>query len=187
MVTIEQHNRKILLLLSVCAPLACQIELTSELPVEIACHGTYIEKYGLTHAHTHTHTHSLTHTHTNTHTHSYSHTHTLTHSLLKHSQRVLQKPERTLVLPEAVQHQSNVTVASRHLGMILSTHHGEEVSCSIHEPQRHRGLVGVVTVDGEVDVGGEGLGVVHTQDSLVDQDGFVLEAEGHCRPLPPCS
>ena len=79
-----------------------------------------------------------------------------------------------------MQHEGNVTVARGHLGVVLPTHHGEEIAGAIHEAQCDRGLVGVVTVDGQVDVGREGLGVVHSKDPLVDQDGLVLETEGDC-------
>ena len=67
-----------------------------------------------------------------------------------------------------MEHQGYVAVAGGHLGVVLPTHQQEEVARSEHEAERHGRLVGVVAVDGQVDVGGDSLRVVHAQHTLVD-------------------
>ncbi len=48
----------------------------------------------------------------------------------------------------------------------------------VEEPEGRKTLVGSVTVESEVDVGGDRLIVVHAQHSLQDECRLVLVAEG---------
>ena len=82
------------------------------------------------------------------------------------------------MVPKTVQYQGKVGVAGGQLGVTLPVHEDQEVAGPVEEPQGHTRLLGVVAVQGEVDVGGHCGWMVHTHHPLHDQGGLVLVAQG---------
>ena len=81
------------------------------------------------------------------------------------------------MIPLAVQDQGQVGVTCGQLRVPIPIHEDQEVPGTIEEPQGHACLLGVMAIEGQVDVCGHGVGMVHAHHPLHDEGGLVLVAK----------
>ena len=81
------------------------------------------------------------------------------------------------MIPKAVQDEGQIGIAGCQLRVPIPVHEDQEVTGTIEEPQGHARLLGVMAIEGQVDVGSHGAGMVHTHHPLHDQGGLVLVAK----------